>query len=128
MGEWNSQSDGIEQSISKHRRCKKPRPHAIERPRRERPPVKSGAPFLKPKHLLPYALAEIRRERHPLSAISHAVVDAVVLTQMWQCIESVRDPPHPCVSNAHGFQLWKYLLHHLPKPRHAGERVLLGQS
>src|SRR5258708_12116773 len=98
------------------------------RPRRERQSVESGARLLEPEHLLPDAPAEIRRERYALAAISHAIVNAVVLAQMRQGIESVRDPPHPCMAHAHGFQLRKYPRHHLPQARHAGERVLLGQG
>src|SRR6266851_8208999 len=128
MDSWNSKPENIQHAISKHRWREKPRFPVIVRPRREREPVERGAPLLEPQHLLSDALAEIRRERYALAAIAHAIVNAVVLPQMRQCIESVPDPSHPCMRHAHGFQLRKYPRHHLPQSRHAGERVLLGQS
>src|SRR5258708_12772270 len=128
MDSRHSNPDGVDQAISKHRRRQKPRFPVKVRPRRERQSVESGAPLLEPEHLLPDAPAEIRRERYALAAISHAIVNAVVLAQMRQGIESVRDPPRPCMAHAHRFQLRKYARHHRPQARHAGERVLLAQS
>src|SRR3979411_2251971 len=120
-----SYPDRIEKAVSKHRWREKPRFPEIVRPRRERQSVESGAPLLEPQHLLPDARAEVRCERYALAAIPHAIVNTVVLAQMRQSIESVPDPPHPCMTHAHEFQLRKYPRHHLPQSRLAGERVLL---
>src|SRR5258708_21294133 len=128
MHSRHSKPDGIDQAISEYRRRQKPRFPVIVRPRRKRQSVESGTPLLEPEHLLPDAPAEIRCERYALTAISHAVVNAVVLAQMRQGIESVRDPPHPCMAHAHGFQLREYPRHHPPHARPSSERVLLGQG
>src|ERR1700678_4489088 len=122
-----SKSHGIDQPIYKHRRREKPRLPAIVRPRREGQSVEGGAALLEPQYLLPYSLAEIRRQGYALAAVSHAIVQALVPAQMRQGVEGVRHPPHPRVTQRHGMQLRQYALHHAPQTRHAGERVLLGQ-
>src|ERR1700722_16517251 len=65
-------AQGIQGAIRQHRRSEEPGDAEIIGTRREREIVKGGSTLPQGHHLLPHPLPEIRRERHPLSAISHA--------------------------------------------------------
>src|SRR5882757_3566863 len=120
-------SDRIQRAVREHRGRQEPRGTEIIGPRRKWQTIESGAALLETNHLLSDPPPEVGRERHALTAISHAVVNPLVLPQMRQRIEGVCDPPHPRVSDSHPLQLRENLAQHALQPRYAGERIFLRQ-
>src|SRR5208337_1339530 len=88
----------IERAEREHGRSQEPRHSEIIRARRKRKIVEGGASLRHADDLLSDPPPEMRRKRHALAAIAHAVMDPLVPPQMWQGIECICHPPHPRVS------------------------------
>src|ERR1022692_4189920 len=122
-----SPAERVHRTIRPNGRRQKPRPAEIVGPRGERQIIERGTALRETRHLLSDLPAVIRRERHALAAITHAMEQAVALTQMRHGVERIGDPSQPRVSDANRPQLREYLAQHRPQSWHAGDRIFFGQ-
>src|SRR5579863_7926726 len=117
----SSRAESIPHSIVGDHRRQEPRIAPIERPRQKRDAVQRGSTFGFSQNLLCQTCTEVRCQRYPRSAITHAVVNAVsMLSQMRKCVEGIGDKAAPAVADPGGGELGKELAHLPMQTRRTG--------